>query len=393
MNEYQMRRLLLSILVSFLVMQISAQELTVKSFVENTKDLSASTNPRNDNNGTPCALVKVRIAAKGVLFEGNVVGNVDYRTSEYWVYMAKGSKRLTLKLEDYLPLDVAFADYAINALESKMTYMLTITKEPMRNVVQIQSEPKPEEHYDDVQPLEFAVSGVTFKMMYVKGGSFTMGASLSDAEARDDESPRHKVTVDDFYLCSHEVTQALWRAVMGSEVSNNGGWQPESGRGNNYPVYKVTWNECMTFINRLNTLLAKQLKGKKFCLPTEAEWEYAARGGQKSKGYKYSGSNNLGSIAWYADNSNKKAHQVGQKAPNELGLYDMLGNVWEWCSDWKGDYSNSLQSNPKGPSSGTERVFRGGSCNYQSRFCRVSRRSGFGPDSIPGFIGLRLALK
>ena len=130
MNEYQMRRLLLSILVSFLVMQISAQELTVKSFVENTKDLSASTNPRNDNNGTPCALIKVRIAAKGVLFEGNVVGNVDYRTSEYWVYMAKGSKRLTLKLEDYLPLDVAFADYAINALESKMTYMLTITKEP-----------------------------------------------------------------------------------------------------------------------------------------------------------------------------------------------------------------------------------------------------------------------
>ena len=260
MNEYQMRRLLLSILVSFLVMQISAQELTVKSFVENTKDLSASTSPRNDNNGTPCALIKVRIAAKGVLFEGNVVGNVDYRTSEYWVYMAKGSKRLTLKLEDYLPLDVAFADYAINALESKMTYMLTITKEPIRNVVQIQSEPKPEEHYDDVQPLEFAVSGVTFKMMYVKGGTFTMGASLSDAEARDDESPRHKVTVDDFYLCSHEVTQALWRAVMGSEVSNNGGWQPESGRGNNYPVYKVTWNECMTFINRLNTLLAKQLE-------------------------------------------------------------------------------------------------------------------------------------
>ena len=386
------RIILLATFLTF-VLFCNAQKLTVESFTEKTNDLSASTNPRNDQNGTPCALVKVRIAARGVKFEGNVVGAVDYKTSEYWVYMPKDSKRLTLKLEEYLPLDVTFSDFGINKLESKMTYMLTVIKEPIGNVSQAQTEIKTEEPIDETQSLEFSVSGVTFKMVHVAGGTFTMGASLSDAEARDDESPRHIVIVNDFYLGSCEVTQALWRAVMGSEVSNNGGWQSDLGRGNNYPVYKVTWNECIAFINRLNTLLAKQLNGKKFCLPTEAEWEYAARGGQKSKGYKYSGSNNLGSIAWYADNSNKKAHQVGQKAPNELGLYDMLGNVWEWCQDWKGSYGKATQKNPQGPSSGTERVFRGGSCNYQSRFCRVSRRSGFGPDSIPGFIGLRLALK
>lgn len=389
-----MKQLLLSIVLFLMGIQINAQELSIKSFVENTKDLSASTNPRNDKNGTPCALVKVRIAAQGVKFEGYVIGDVEYKTSEYLVYMAKGSKRLTIKLEGYLPLDITFSDFGTNTLESKMTYLLTISKEPMtNNMVQSLPETKLEVSSKEAESLVFSVSGISFKMIYVAGGSFIMGAESSDNEARDDEKPRHKVVVSDFYLGSCEVTQALWRAVMGSEVSNNGGWQSELGRGNKYPVYKVTWNECIVFIDKLNSLLSGQLHGKKFCLPTEAEWEYAARGGNKSKGYKYCGSNNLNSIAWYSDNSNKKAHQVGQKLPNELGLYDMLGNVWEWCSDWKEYYSNTQQFDPKGPANGSEKIFRGGSCNYQSRFCRISRRSGFSPESIPGFIGLRLALK
>ena len=227
-------------------------------------------------------------------------------------------------------------------------------------------------------------------MVKVQGGTFLMGAVSGDTLAYNDEKPQHSVTLSDYYICKYEVTQELWQAVMGSTPTYNGGWTDEYGKGDQYPAYRISWNDCDTFIQRLN---AKT--GLNFRMPTEAEWEYAARGGNKSQGYTYAGSNTIGDVAWYTDNSNSKTHVVMQNTANELGLYDMTGNVWEWCSDWFSStyYSESAgASNPKGPSTGSSRVNRGGSWNYDARDCRVSCRDYDDPDSRHSFLGLRLAL-
>ena len=175
----------------------------------------------------------------------------------------------------------------------------------------------------------------------------------------------------------YEVTQKQWKAVMGNNPSN---W-----KGDNLPVENVSWNDVQKFIKKLN---AKT--GGHFRLPTEAEWEYAARGGAKSRGYKYAGSNDAGSVGWYSNNSGAKTHPVGQKKPNELGLYDMSGNVWEWCQDWKGSYSSSAQTNPKGPSSGSYRVDRGGSWSDGARHVRVANRDYSSPSYLLNSLGFRL---
>ena len=215
-------------------------------------------------------------------------------------------------------------------------------------------------------------------MVYVSGGTFTMGAtSEQGSEVWADEKPTHSVTLSSFYLCKYEVTQALWKAVMGKN--------PSDFKGNNLPVENVSWYDCQTFISRLNTLT-----GKRFRLPTEAEWEYAARGGNRSRGYKYSGSNNFSDVAWCNENSGYKLHPVGSKSPNELGLYDMSGNVKEWCSDWYGTYSPSSQTNPKGASSGSARVYRGSYWSGTRDRCRSSCRGNLAPDDPS--LGLRLAL-
>ena len=226
------------------------------------------------------------------------------------------------------------------------------------------------------------VNGVRFTMVAVKGGTFTMGATYDDAEvdAEVDEEPAHKVTLSDYYIGQTEVTQALWKAVMGSN--------PSDSKGDNLPVEQVSWDDCQVFIQNLN-----QLTGKQFRLPTEAEWEYAARGGRKSRGYKYAGGNDIGSVAWCDGNSGNETHPVGTKQANELGVYDMSGNVWEWCSDRYGDYQSSSQSDPQGPSSGSRRVFRGGSCYDSAGYCRVSSRYGDTPDYRYIILGLRLSCK
>ena len=226
----------------------------------------------------------------------------------------------------------------------------------------------------------FTVNGVSFTMVFVEGGTFTMGATSEQGDDADyDEKPTHSVTLSDYYIGETEVTQALWKAVMGSN--------PSYFEGDNLPVEQVSYNDVKEFITKLN-----QKTGKTFRLPTEAEWEYAARGGKKSKGYKYSGSNNIDDVAWYYENSNNKTHPVKTKRPNELGIYDMSGNVWEWCSDNYGAYSSSSQTNPTGPSSGSYRVYRGGSWYFNARGCRVSHRSGFNPSSRFNSLGFRLAL-
>ena len=226
----------------------------------------------------------------------------------------------------------------------------------------------------------FTVRGVSFEMVRVEGGTFRMGAtSEQGSDVWDNEKPVHSVTLSGYYIGKTEVTQALWKAVMGSN--------PSKFIGDNLPVEMVSWDDCQEFIRELNALT-----GQNFRLPTEAEWEFACRGGNNSRGYKYSGSNNLGSVAWYDGNSGNKTHPVGTKAPNELGIYDMSGNVWEWCADWYGDYSSGAQTNPTGPYGGSNRVYRGGSWNYDVGRCRSSNRDFYYPWIRDIILGLRLAL-
>ncbi|MDD6978361.1 MAG: SUMF1/EgtB/PvdO family nonheme iron enzyme [Prevotellaceae bacterium] len=226
----------------------------------------------------------------------------------------------------------------------------------------------------------FTVKGVTFTMVAVEGGTFLMGAtSEQGSKADDDEKPVHQVTLSSYYIGQTEVTQALWKAVMG----NN----PSFYEGDNKPVERVIWDDCQDFVIKLN-----QLTGKRFRLPTEAEWEYACRGGKKSRGYKYSGSNTIRKVAWYGRNSSHETHPVATKSPNELGIYDMSGNVYEWCQDWKGSYSSAAQTNPTGALSGTDRVNRGGSYYNFAKFCRSSYRSHNSPGYRDFDLGLRLVL-
>ena len=201
----------------------------------------------------------------------------------------------------------------------------------------------------------------------------------NDSEATYWEKPVHNVTLSDYYMGETEVTQELWEAVMGTNSSNF--------RGLNKPVENVSWEECQEFIAKLN-----EMTGKNFSLPTEAQWEYAARGGNKSHGYKYSGSNTISEVAWYGNNSSLSTHRVGAKSPNELGLYDMSGNVWEWCSDRYGEYSASSQMNPTGPTTGSSRVCRGGGWDSSATYCRVVNRliNSYGDRYF--FYGFRLAL-
>ena len=236
------------------------------------------------------------------------------------------------------------------------------------------------------------VKGVSFNMIKVEGGTFTMGATVEQgSDADSDEKPTHQVTLSDYYIGETEVTQELWQAVMGTtiqEQAKKGTYDTSlDGVGNSYPMYYISWVDCQTFITKLN-----QLTGKNFRLPTEAEWEYAARGGNKSKGYKYAGSNTLSDVAWYSDNSSIKTHPVKQKQANELGLYDMSGNVWECCQDMKGNYSSSTQTNPTGPSSEYYRVYRGGSWLCIASNCRVANRSDYSLDLRYISLGLRVVL-
>ena len=227
------------------------------------------------------------------------------------------------------------------------------------------------------------VGDVQFEMVYVEGGTFRMGATEEQGkDAYDSEKPVHRVTLASYLIGKHEVTQALWEAVMGSTPSGN-------EQGGDYPVEWVSWDDCQEFIEKLNART-----GMRFHLPTEAEWEYAARGGNRGKGYKYAGSDDLDEVGWYDGNSGGHTHPVGQKNANELGLYDMSGNLWEWCQDWYGDYTDEAQANPAGPQSGKwgSRVLRGGGGWLSARYCRVSYRHFSDPGKWSISYGLRLVL-
>ena len=273
----------------------------------------------------------------------------------------------------------------------------------------------------------FQLKGVEFKMIRVEGGSFMMGSPDNDSVAEDDEKPQHRVTLSDYYIGETPVTVAQFRAFInetgyrtdadingGSTIWNGSEWKKQNGVNwsfgvdgrkrsvseDDHPVVHVSWNDAVAYCEWL-----KKKTGKQFALPTEAQWEFAARGGKKSNGFEYAGSNNIDEVAWYNKNAyycgsssgnyshpDYGTHPVKSKKKNELGLYDMSGNVWEWCQDWYGDYKRGSQTNPTGSSSGSYRVGRGGGWYGGSKFCRLSYRSGSTPDGRGRNLGFRLAL-
>ena len=591
-----MRRFILSMFLLIAAISSSlAQELTVKSFKLAGSDLTAQTQPRKDLNDRNCALIKVGLGLQGVQFEGSIIGNVENKTGEYWVYMPLGNRMLKVKHPNYAPVMVTFADYGVEKVESNRTYELTITasgnvvgpvdaggnfyaltvspkdakvsidgvlqssssdgaysamlpygghtykveaggyisksgsftisssdmtpinvslvsamatvsvtcptpavslyvdkksvgmipwtgslKEGMhlievkkegyrsqQRTINLSQQQKLDVAFNELAAIQGNLSvnykpfgadvyvdgkkvgqtprvfngllvgnhkveikkdgygmdskavnilegqtatlsgvlttntsssvasgaslsgntitipvknGISIDMVRVKAGTFTMGATREMENPYDDEKPIHQVTLtNDYYIGRYEVTQALWKAVMG----NN----PSKYEGDNLPVEQVSWDDCQEFISKLNIIT-----GKTFRLPTEAEWEYAARGGKKSRGYQYSGSNNISDVAWHEDNSDSKTHAVGTKQANELGIYDMSGNVNEWCQDRYGFYSSSSQVNPTGSNSRYNRVYRGGSWFNNAGFCRSSYRRSNTPDNCNSYLGLRLVL-
>ena len=591
-----MRRFILSMFLLIAAISSSlAQELTVKSFKLAGSDLTAQTQPRKDLNDRNCALIKVGLGLQGAQFEGSIMGNVENKTGEYWVYMPQGNRQLKVKHTNYAPVMVTFDDYGVEKLESNRTYELTITasgnvvgpvdaggnfyaltvspkdakvsidgvlqssssdgaysamlpygshtykveaggyisksgsftisssdmtpinvslvsamatvsvtcptpavslyvdkksvgvapwsgslKEGMHLVeakkegyrsqqrtINLSQQQKLDVAFNELVAIQGNLSvnykpfgadvyidgkkigqsprvfngilvgshkveikkdgygteskqvniqegqtatlagmlttntsssvasgaslsgntitipvknGISIDMVRVKAGTFTMGATREMENPYDDEKPIHQVTLtNDYYIGRYEVTQALWKAVMG----NN----PSKYEGDNLPVEQVSWDDCQEFISKLNIIT-----GKTFRLPTEAEWEYAARGGKKSRGYQYSGSNNISDVAWHEDNSDSKTHAVGTKQANELGIYDMSGNVNEWCQDRYGFYSSSSQVNPTGSNSRYNRVYRGGSWFNNAGFCRSSYRRSNTPDNCNSYLGLRLVL-
>ena len=441
-----MKRLIAFILQTFCVIVMQAQNLAVQSFRMDETDLTANTAGTTviDQNGNKCALIKVETTLKGFTFDAGTLGVVktENHVGEVWVYVPEGVKRLSIFHEDYMPI----RDYDLGMmLRRARTYVLRLSASqqqaaeeaptsqfvifqvsPANATIELNGETLPVHNGSATKMMPFGsydyrvqapdympqagkvvvddpqqphvvsallkregedrlvtVGSVTFTMIPVKGGTFQMGATKEQTgEARKDEKPVHTVTLDNFQIGETEVSQALWREVMGSN--------PSTYKGNDLPVTNITWEDCQEFIKKLN-----ERTGKQFRLPTEAEWEFAARGGTASKGYMFSGSDEVRSVAWHNRDSNRDRHNgpyaIKSKDPNELGIYDMSGNVNEWCQDWFGDYTANPQTNPQGPATGKEHVYRGGSWWYYGMSCRVSRRNS-GVKDVRGVIGLRLAM-
>lgn len=358
-----MRKLLLSLILFVTVISSTlAQELMVKSFNVAEGDLTAQTQSRKDLNNRNCAVVKVLFVGDIIGFDGNIIKPVVKHTNETWVYMPQNSRQLKIATKEFIPLMVTFADYGIDRLESNCTYSLTLLS---NRAQQVQS------HVAQTPTNSLVVQvkdGVSIEMVRVEAGTFMMGIDDGFLDGQN----VHQVTLtNNYYIGKYEVTQALWKAVMGKK--------PSKFKGDNLPVEKVSWDDCQKFIKKLN-----DITGRDFRLPTEAEWEFAARGGNKSKGYLYSGSNNIADVAWYNNNGGSKSHPVGLKQANELGIFDMSGNVKEWCQDLYGDYPNSAQTNPTGvtfdmATKAMRRVTRGGGWNSSNNKCLSSSRSSCAP--------------
>ncbi len=416
-----------------------AQEYKVESFEIAPKDLSARTEGRVDGNGRKCAIIKVYVKDAITDTDGPVVGEIRDRGMEKWIYVSHDAKQVGLLFKEHLPLRVTFDDYDFTTLSGNMTYIMKLNETEKVNDSLVSTKPIQElstplsteasptvhpnnpvsnqvsssnvrqENGDSINELDLVIQNLINNMVNIEGGTFNMGSNDSK-----DEKPVHQEIVNSFSIGKYEVTQKEWMTVMG----NN----PSSVKGDNLPVFNVSWNDCQEFILKLNTLT-----GKNFRLPTEEEWEYASKGGNKSNGYKYSGSDEINRVAWYNGNSRhqdpgrkvvnllessyrsrerntldelasyikhqerikESTHKVGTKDPNELGLYDMSGSVWEWTSsNWNDNY--------KKPRNSTKLVIRGGGWLDIPLSCRVTNRVGLEPQNDPSgsvfLVGLRLAM-
>ena len=309
-------------------------------------------------------------------------GNYSYSSSASWLTITQSSDKTTLTVSAEANTGTSERTATITLTLGSLTQTISVTQQAAANT------------YDEERTFTVTGNGktVTFKMIKVEGGTFQMGRAGSE----DVETPVHSVTLTKtYYMCETELTQALWYAIMGLSPTSDGSrqWDSTYGLGDNYPAYYISYEDCPSFLSALNSKLSSQLgNGEQFRFPTEAEWEFAAKGGNKSKGYTYSGSNTIGDVAWYESNSNSTTHPVKTKSPNELGLYDMSGNVDEWCYDWYDDYSSSAQTDPTGFYWGSYRVLRGGSWPDIAGYCRVAFRSNNTPRFRYNDYGFRLCL-
>lgn len=340
----------------------NAQSLEIIDFKTDPADLSAVVHQVNDLNGNPCGLVKVGLAAPDVTFEGDIIQS-EFKDGEYWVYMVDGANWITVKsgANEFTPLRIDQENRPdFGTVKGNTTYILTlVVRDPNSGGI---GGPKPARI-----PIELPAKGggvsiggvkqkgtkpVKFDMILVKSGTFRMGATPEQMSNEADENPVHTVRFTrDIYMGETEVSQQLWDYVMGNNPSYI------KDEADDLPVENITWDEAQDFCHRLS-----QITGVTFRLPTESEWEYAARGGHKATPTRYAGTNNLGEAGWFLENSSGRSHNVKSGKPNELGLYNMSGNVWELCQDYKNDYPNNDVTDYicSKPAKNKNRVRRGG---------------------------------
>lgn len=392
-----MRRIFLLVMLLLLkAFSVLAQKL-IPEFELASSDLTAQLQPRKDTNDKNCALVKVQFVGEVLDVEGNVVSPLGKHNNEVWVYMPQNSRQIKVITKNFLPIMVTFADFGVEKLEGNRTYVLVLnqngnTVRPTESIAQSTVQQKPTTRLSSGtsgSTITIPVKdGISIEMVKVEAGTFVMGATREGMryEKMDKkELPAHKVSLTkEYFIGKFEVTQLLWNTIM----ENN----PSKNKGEKLPVEQVSWNDCQIFIAKLN-----RITGRKFRLPTEAEWEYAARGGNKSKGYLYSGSDIAEDVAWYNAVSGRRigsghSHKVGAKHANELGLFDMSANVYEWCQDFWVEYNNQEQIDPVGPQKGINHVYRGGSWYTDVYKCYPSWRDYGNPDLRRDDLGFRLAL-
>lgn len=447
-----MRKILLSFFLLFVALSSAlAQKLTVESFKLAGSDLTAQTQPRKGLNDRNCALIKVGVGLQGVQFEGSIMGNVENKTGEYWVYMPQGNRQLKVKHVNYAPIMVTFADYGVEKLESNRTYELIINASGGTQVAQIQRltirySPSSATVLIDNKIVKGS-NGVAQTTLPVGQHSFVVACDGYESEegtvklkasapsnlqitlskeatsALDNQSTVAQQSIEttvtysdltlaipvkddikiemirvnpgtftlkygegkfsstmtytfdkDFFIGKYEVTQALWKAVMGSN--------PSKFKDDNRPVEQVSWNDCQEFISKLNSMT-----GRDFRLPSDSELLYAGRGGNKSKGYQYSGSNHVTDVAWCKENS-KKTQPVGLKQPNELGFFDMTGNVWEWCEN----VASRITPDSADDQGFARYYIYGGSWYNEGSACNYPCIDEMPPELSNAALGLRLAL-
>ena len=393
-----MRRIFLLVMLLLLkAFSVLAQKL-IPEFELASSDLTAQLQPRKDTNDKNCALVKVQFVGEVLDVEGNVVSPLGKHNNEVWVYMPQNSRQIKVITKNFLPIMVTFADFGVEKLEGNRTYVLVLNQngntvqatEPITQST-VQQKPTTTSLSSGTSGSTITIpvkDGISIEMVKVEAGTFMMGATREGMryEKMDKkELPAHKVSLTkEYFIGKFEVTQLLWNTIM----ENN----PSKNKGEKLPVEQVSWNDCQIFIAKLN-----RITGRKFRLPTEAEWEYAARGGNKSKGYLYCGSDIAEDVAWYNAVSGRRigsghSRKVGAKHANELGLFDMSANVYEWCQDFWVEYNNQEQIDPVGPQKGINHVYRGGSWYTDVYKCYPSWRDYGNPDLRRDDLGFRLAL-